>query len=283
MAADGPGILQHDLAMDIVDAFFERFNANESPHLIAFVLDEEFGYAALDAVEQEVFCVALIDCLWQVGAPTTGFEQRLDSLNETEAMSEYWGDIRPQRIRAVKRLLNKIRSKKLKPRTPKKLRKTGKPVFQPGDFVLYRRSNGRSVPLIFWDSENCQGIQYYFALPNLSRVSNPKLIERFLRRDDSLNEKDFALFFTDKKRFRIASVKEKLIRSNQMQFYRFGNNPFPPSFWQPYGHGSLAAETIVEFEQMLNGNGSRPLTDEELKLVMCEPSDAPKSPVDREF
>jgi hypothetical protein len=271
MAADGPGILQHDLAMDIVDAFFERFNAHESPNSIALVLDEEFGYSALDAVEQEVFCGAVIDCLWQVGAATTDFEHRLHSLRETEAMSEYWGDMRPQRIRAVKRLLNKVRSKKSKPRTPRQIGKTRKPVFQPGDLVLYRRANGRSVPLIFWAAENCLGMQYYFALPNLSRVSNAKLIERFLRRDDSFSEQDLALFFTDKKRFRIASVKEKLIRSKELQFSRIGNNPFPPSSWQPYGGGSLAAETIVEFEQMLNGNGSRPLTDEELKLILSEP------------
>ncbi len=278
MAADGPGILQHDLAMDVVDAFFERFNKNDPAQSIAAALIEELGYPMLDVVEKEVFCTALIECLWQLGAPFAEYEQLLGSLNDPSAMQAYWGDTLSKRILAVKRLLTKVRTPKPKPRKPKRIPKNRATAFRQGDYVLYGRSNGRFVPMIFWQSENCFGIEYYFALPNLSRVTDDLLIDRFLRPGTSVTERELATFFTDKRRFRIASIKEKLVKSNQQQFTRFKNNAFPPSGWEPYGGGSLAAGTIEEFERLLNGNGSRSLTDEELKTAMCEQNVGPTPP-----
>ncbi|MFO0939890.1 MAG: hypothetical protein U0930_03910 [Pirellulales bacterium] len=273
MSANGPGILQHDLARDILAAFFERFNRGEEAQAVATALQDEFTYSALDVVEKEVFCTAIIESLWQVGTSHEVYEQLLTTLNDIDAMRAYWGDALPKRVLAVRRLMIKVRTPKSKPRKPKAIRKERARLFQQGDYVLYHRSNGRFVALIFWQSENCFGIQYYFAVPNLSRVSDPQLIEKFLRPDTLVTEGELEAFFTTKKRFRITTVKEKLVRSHRQLFTTFKQGEFPPDGWAAYGGSSHGATTIEQFERFLNDSGSRSLTEQEVIVTQLTGTD----------
>jgi len=274
MGAEGTGILQHDLAMDVVDLFFEQFDRNVPSIDIAESLELQLGYADLDDAEKQVLCGAMIECLWRIGVPTNDYEQKLRGLDGRDAIRQYWGDGLARRTSAIRRLLQKVQVPKSKPRKPKIPGKTGKPAFSPGDYVAYERNNGRYVPIILWGTENAFGMEYYFALPNLSRVSDQSVIDRFLGLDASLTGSELAMFFNTNRRFRIVGVKARLVAANASRFRRFGNKPFPPPGWTRTGASS--AESMDAFERQINGNGSRSLSESELGMIAFEQNLAPE-------
>jgi hypothetical protein len=275
MGAEGVGILQHDLALDVVDLFYEHFDGRTPCMEIPQSLRLQIGFDDLDDAEKEVFCSALIECLWQVGAETSQYEQLVSTLDNCEGVLQYWGSSYSRRRAAVQKLLRKVQVPKAKPRKPKAPRKPREPLFSPGDYIAYKRSNGRYVAMILWAMENCFGMEYYFALPNLSRVSDHSAVDRFLSLDSSLTESELAGFFTQKRRFRFVAIKEKVLKANSTRFHCFGNKPFPPSGWLGTGGGNSALDMDM-FECLVNGNGSRSLSDAELSIIKCEQSVEPE-------
>lgn len=269
MGAEGVGILQHDLAMDVVDLFYEQFDRGVLCVDIPQSLILQVGYAGLDDAEKEVFCCALIECLWQVGAHTSQYEQQLRTLDSSEGVIQHWGSLYSRRRTAVHKLLRKVQLSKANPRKAKAPTKPGKRVFSPGDYVAYKRLNGLFVPMILWDFKNCFGMEYYFALPNLSRVSEQSTVNRFLSLDISLTESELAGFFSQKRRFRFVAIKEQVVKANLSRFHCFGHKPFPPSGWLGTGGGN-SAQDMDMFERLVNGNGSRPMSGAELALIKCE-------------
>jgi hypothetical protein len=89
MGAEGVGILQHDLALDVVDLFYEHFDVRTPCMEIPQSLRLQIGFDDLDDAEKEVFCCALIECLWQVGADTSQYEQLVGTLDNCEGVLQY--------------------------------------------------------------------------------------------------------------------------------------------------------------------------------------------------
>ncbi len=182
---------------------------------------------------------------------------------------QYWGEGLPRRRASVARLLKRVSKPKAKPRIPKGARPKLKPLFLPGDCLLYQRTNGRFVPLVFWDVDECPGAEHLFAIPNLSRVEYPALIKRFLSHPNTLSEAELAHFFNSKNRFKTIAVRAKLIKANRERFICFAQRSFPPSAWRNSIVGN-SAETLACFEQLLNGTGSRSVSQMEIEQMTSD-------------
>jgi len=266
MAADGPGIFQHDLAAEVRDTFFEYFDQGQDANQIKKQIGDEFGWESLDGVEQDVFCAAMIHCLWEIGATHSEFIDQLLGIENQSELEQYWGEDLSRRRAAVARLIKKVGSPKAKPRKSKCAQPKIKSLFLPGDCLLYQRTNGRYVPLLFWDVERCYGVQYLFAVPNLSRVEDRDMIKRYLSRPESLSEAELSQFFTSKKRFKTIAVKDKVMKAHRASFVRFAQRSFPPADWRNSMIGN-PAETLDSFEQLLNGSGSRSVSQLEIEQM----------------
>ncbi|MFN9417152.1 MAG: hypothetical protein ACK578_06600, partial [Pirellula sp.] len=271
MGAEGTGIFQHDLSAEVRDTFFEYFDKGMDLNQIKQQIGDEFGYESLDGVEKEVYCGAMIHCLWEIGAPNTEFIDQLIGLENQSELEQYWGDDLPRRRAAVTRLLKKVGTPKGKPKKAKGAQPDIKLLFSPGDCVLYQRTNGRYVPLVFWDVERLSGLEYLFAVPNLSRVEDPDVIKRFLSHPDQLTKEEFAQLLSSKQRFKTIAVKNKVMKSFRERFIRFARIDFPPSDWRNSTIGNLA-ETLECFEQLLNGSGSRSLSQLEIEQMKSDGS-----------
>ena len=271
MGAEGTGIFQHDLSAEVRDTFFEYFDKGMDLNQIKQQIGDEFGYESLDGVEKEVYCGAMIHCLWEIGAPNTEFIDQLIGLENQSELEQYWGDDLPRRRAAVTRLLKQVGTPKRKPKKAKGAQPDIKLLFSPGDCVLYQRTNGRYVPLVFWDVERLSGLEYLFAVPNLSRVEDPDVIKRFLSHPDQLTKEEFAQLLSSKQRFKTIAVKNKVMKSFRERFIRFARIDFPPSDWRNSTIGNLA-ETLECFEQLLNGSGSRSLSQLEIEQMKSDGS-----------
>ena len=116
MGAEGTGIFQHDLSAEVRDTFFEYFDKGMDLNQIKQQIGDEFGYESLDGVEKEVYCGAMIHCLWEIGAPNTDFIDQLIGLENQSELEQYWGDDLPRRHAAVTRLLKQVGTPKRKPK-----------------------------------------------------------------------------------------------------------------------------------------------------------------------
>ena len=271
MGDEGTGIFQHDLSAEVRDTFYEYFDKGMDLNQIKQQIGDEFGYESLDGVEKEVYCGAMIHCLWEIGAPNTDFIDQLIGLENQSELEQYWGDDLPRRHAAVTRLLKQVGTPKRKPKKAKGAQPDIKLLFSPGDCVLYQRTNGRYVPLVFWDVERLSGLEYLFAFPNLSRVEDPDVIKRFLSHPDQLTKEEFAQLLSSKQRFKTISVKNKVMKSFRERFMRFARIDFPPSDWRNSTIGNRA-ETLDCFEQLLNGSGSRSLSQLEIEQMKSDGS-----------
>ena len=260
MAADGVGILQHDLAMDVFDGFFESFDNLITPTKIVADLTERFAFDNLDDCEKEVFLTAVIECLWRVGESTVTYEAAVSALQGNQDSKVYWGDLAQKRSRAVQSLLRKVKTRKSKPRTPRATPKSRKPILRVGDFVLYRRTNGKFVVTILWFIE---GSTYYFGLPKITKDMEPALTAKLLSCTDCFTESDFKAYFPKRNTVRLAAIQQKIVRANKERFRVIRNQALPNSGWSFVGN-SLTAENLVEFENQLNGNGSRSFSGPEV-------------------
>jgi len=271
MGAEGTGIFQHDLSAEVRDTFFEYFDKGMDLNQIKQQIGDEFGYESLDSVEKEVYCGAMIHCLWEIGATNSEFIEQLMVLENQSELEQYWGDDLPRRRAAITRLLKKVGTPKVKPKKAKGAQPEIKLLFSPGDCVLYQRTNGRYVPLVFWDVERLSGLEYLFAFPNLSRVEDPDVIKRFLSHPDQLTKEEFAQLLSSKQRFKTIAVKIKVMNSFRERFIRFARMDFPPSDWRNSTIGNRA-ETLDCFEQLLNGSGSRSLSQLEIEQMKSDGS-----------
>jgi len=271
MGAEGTGIFQHDLSAEVRDTFFEYFDKGMDLNQIKQQIGDEFGYESLDSVEKEVYCGAMIHCLWEIGATNSEFIEQLMVLENQSELEQYWGDDLPRRRAAITRLLKKVGTPKVKPKKAKGAQPEIKLLFSPGDCVLYQRTNGKYVPLVFWDVERWSGLEYLFAVPNLSRVEDPDVIKRFLSHPDQLTKEEFAQLLSSKQRFKTIAVKNKVMKSFRERFMRFARIDFPPSDWRNSTIGNLA-ETLECFEQLLNGCGSRSLSQLEIEQMKSDGS-----------
>jgi hypothetical protein len=269
MGAEGTGIFQHDLSAEVRDTFFEYFDKGMDVNQIKQQIGDEFGCESLDGVEKEVYCSAMIHCLWEIGAPNSEFIDQLMGLENQSELEQYWGDGLPRRRAAVTRLLKKVGTPKAKPKKAKGAQPDIKPLLWPGDCVLYQRTNGKFVPLVFWDVERCFGVYYLFAFPNLSRVEDPDVIKRFLSHPDQLTKAEFAHLFCSKQRFKTIAVKNKVMKSYRERFIRFAQISFPPSDWRNSTIGN-PAESMENFEQLLNGSGSRSFSQLEIEQMKAD-------------
>jgi hypothetical protein len=269
MGAEGTGIFQHDLSAEVRDTFFEYFDKGMDLNQIKQQIGDEFGYESLDGVEKEVYCGAMIHCLWEIGVPSTEFIEQLLGLENQSELEQYWGDDLPRRRAAVARLIKKVGLPKAKPRKSKGAQQKIKSLFLPGDCLLYQRTNGKYVPLLFWDVERCFGVHYLFAVPNLSRVEDPDMIKRFLSHPHTLSEAALTHFFSSKQRFKSVAVKDKIMKLHRASFVRFAQRSFPPSNWKNTMIGS-PAETLDSFEQLLNGSGSRSVSQLEIEQMKSD-------------
>jgi hypothetical protein len=269
MAADGPGIFQHDLAAEVRDAFLEYFDQGQDANQIKKQIGDEFGWESLDGVEQDVFCAAMIHCLWEIGATHSEFIDQLLGLENQSELEQYWGEALSRRRAAVARLIKKVGSPKGKPRKSKCAEPKIKSLFLPGDCLLYQRTNEKYVPLLFWDVENCYGVHYLFAVPNLSQVEDPDMIKRFLSHPVTLSEAELTHFFSSKQRFKTVAVKDKVMKLHRASFVHFAQRSFPPSNWKNSLIGN-PAETLESFEQLLNGCGSRSLSQLEIEQMKSD-------------
>ncbi len=274
MGAEGPGILQHDLAQDVVDLFFEQFDRQTPPAQIAADLQDQLGFAELDDAEKEVFAAGMLECFWQTGTPTAEYEQLLRGLREAEGVRDYWGDHLPQRRRAIDRLLIKLQTPKAKPRRPKVVRassarKPPKRLFEIGDYVAYQRNNGSYVPLILTDCAQLVGLCYFFAMPHLPNPVDEDVLRRFVQTQAALSDEEFLLFVRGQKKcLRGAALAAKHLKQNLPRFLRFGNRPLKLN---PEQLGGISlAYSFEDFESKVIGNGSRPFTDAEWQLVLGE-------------
>ncbi|MCY2977118.1 MAG: hypothetical protein NTU79_00400 [Planctomycetota bacterium] len=208
----------------------------------------------------------MIHCLWEIGATHSEFIEQLLGLDNQSKLEHYWGDGLSRRRATVARLLKKVSTPKAKPRNAKGARPKITPLFLPGDCLLYQRTNGRYVPLLFWDVERCNGVHYLLAVPHLSRVEDPELIKRYFSRPETLSDVELSQFFTSKKRFKTIAVKDKVMKAHRASFFRYAQRSFPPSDWKNSMIGN-PAETLDSFEQLLNGSGSRSVSQLEIEQM----------------
>ena len=87
MGAEGTGIFQHDLSAEVRDTFFEYFDKGMNLNQIKQQIGDEFGYESLDGVEKEVYCGAMIHCLWEIGATNSEFIEQLMGLENLSSRS----------------------------------------------------------------------------------------------------------------------------------------------------------------------------------------------------
>ena len=114
--------------------------------------------------------------------------------------------------------------------------------------------------------ERCNGVHYLLAVPHLSRVEDPELIKRYFSRPETLSDVELSQFFTSKKRFKTIAVKDKVMKAHRASFFRYAQRSFPPSDWKNSMIGN-PAETLDSFEQLLNGSGSRSVSQLEIEQM----------------
>jgi hypothetical protein len=145
MGTWGFNVLDDDAALDVYEAYLERFNAGESHERILAKITADNAEMVKDADEGPVFWLGVARAQWDCGALSAGVLKRVEQIVERGEGLDRWEEAgatsaeRRRKLLAV--FLSKLRS--LNPR-PKKRRKAivRKPVFSAGDCLAIRLSDG---------------------------------------------------------------------------------------------------------------------------------------------
>lgn len=263
MAADGPGVLESDLALDLHDAFFELYDGGAEPDASGAVLLAQ--HAGADRCEGEIALAALLQCLWEVGADARELRARLEAILAAGVSEDYWGPLRAGRERALRRLLAKTATPKAIPAPRKKGRSPKKVAFEAGDYLAFTKANGRVVPVIVWLVERRSPLRYDFVFPNLGRSADPALLARLLDTRQEAGDDELAVFLSPARRPRVFTLEHTAIKPHLSRFRVFGSRPFAFPAWQcgTSGYGV----TFADFERRADEAGCRAFTPAELDLV----------------
>ena len=265
MAAEGTGIMDHDLACDVHDNFFTLFDSGTEPTTIEHTLLTQYEGEILSDGDREVFLAALIECLWSVGHPVEGLKDRLATMVATDAGASYWGSLYPVRRRALNRLLGKVTTPKPTPITRKKTRVPKKRLFEEGDYLAFTKTNGRVVPVIVWIVESRHPLRYDFVFPNLARPASPELVRRFFDGKVDLTDDELGVFLGKGRRPKVVTLEHTAARPHIGRFHRFARRPFRFPAWQCGTCGYCV--TFADFERSVDEGGSRAMTPEELTMI----------------
>lgn len=260
MAVDGPGVLDSDLAADVHDAFFERYDAGADPTEVGEQLRATYARECLEDSEREIFLAALADCLWNVGAPVEELRGPIERL--LAANAAFWGDLYPRRRAAISRLLTRLDTPKRTPLPRKKARLPRKLPFEEGDYLVFTKKNGKAVLVAVWAIEKRGQLRYDLVFPNLSRPAESGLVERLLSRPDSLSDDELATFFSRTRRARVTTIDHRDLKDHADRFRRVGNRPFAFPAWQ--GSSFSSCVTFADLERAADEAGSRALSAAEL-------------------
>jgi hypothetical protein len=265
MAIDGTKIIDSDLAWDIYDDFFERFDAGTDPALIKAELSEEYEGEILRNVDREIFLTTLVECLWSVGTSADDLSAEIQPIIDSEETAEFWEDLYPARKRVLKRFVAKLRKPKKTPIKPSKRRIPKIHLFQEGDYLVFTKRNGKPVPAIIWCVETRGGLSYVFVFPNLTRTEDAQLIQKLLDTNLPIADEELATFFSKSKRTKCVEVAHQAIKTQKSRFYKFGFRPFDHRIWQGSSFGFC--ETFECLEKYADQAGSRALLPQELDRI----------------
>jgi hypothetical protein len=259
MAADGVGILENDLALDVHDEFFARFDAKEEPDAIVAVLGE---MELFSDGEREIHAAALAECLWSIGHPVEELRARLKQMIDGESGAAYWGELYPARKTALLRLLKKLARPTTKPAARKTRRSPKRRLFEEGDYLVFTKKNGRPIVAIVWIVEPRPPLRYDFVFPNLFRSPDTA---KLLDTSAEITDLELGVFLGRGLRPKVTTIEHSVVKTHMPRFRRFGNRPFRFPTWQVGTCGYCV--TFADFEKAADESGSRPLNAEELKAI----------------
>lgn len=265
MAANGPGVLENDLALDVHDAFFEQFDGGSDPGTTRdHLLHAHEGEAQGDA-EREIVLAALLQCLWDVGHPVDDLRGQLQEIVVTGVSAAHWGHLTAERTRTLRRLLAKTATPKKAPTPRRKARLPKKLAFEAGDYLAFTKASGRVVPVIVWLVERRAPLRYDFVFPNLGRSADPALLARLLDTREPVSDEELAAFLSPGRRPRVFSLEHTTIKPHLGRFRTFGNRPFSFPAWQcgACGYGV----TFADFERRADEGGCRAMTPSEIAFI----------------
>lgn len=265
MAIDGPKIIDSDLAADIEEEFFERFDAGMTPAAIETELNGEYAAETLSTVDREILLTTLAECLWSVGTPTDHLAEQLQEMLDRQATAEFWQEMYAERERVLRRFLKKLQTPKKKPLQPRKRRSPRRHLFADGDYLIFTKRNAKRVLVIMWGAERIGGLTYAFVLPNLTRTNDADLLRRLLITDESITDAELATFFSKNMTVKSIGIEHRLLKPHAARFQRIGNRPMSTNVWRGSSFGSCVR--FEDLERYIDEGGSRGLTFEELKLI----------------
>jgi hypothetical protein len=145
MGTWGFNVLQDDVAADVYDGYMRRFNLKMSHRQIVEELGREYADQLADEDDGPIVWLAIAKAQWDCGALWPGILDRVREIIEQGQGLNRWAEAGDRelarRCKALSAFLARLQTGNPRPRKPRKPVQR-KPVFQPGDCLAIRLSDG---------------------------------------------------------------------------------------------------------------------------------------------
>ncbi len=156
MGAWGFGVLQDDTALDVRADYLKHFNGGRGREETLRRLKHEYAGCMGDPDEEPVFWLAVAACEWECGQLSKPVLTRVRRIVQRGLGLDRWAAEGPTVLRhrraRLAAFLKSIEEPNPKPRVPRPAIKR-KPVFEPGDCLGVRKSNGRYGAVLVLDGD----------------------------------------------------------------------------------------------------------------------------------
>ncbi len=147
MGTWGTGVIQDDIAADILSDFFDLYNEDVELSEIRDKLEKSNKEMIEDANQGYLFWLALAKAQWDVGGLDDDILAHVEQIINSGTDSKAWkilggteNDIINRNV-SLKNFLEKIRTPKEKPRTRKRKRLVSS-IFETGDVLVFKMNSG---------------------------------------------------------------------------------------------------------------------------------------------
>lgn len=177
MGVWGVALSSSDTYQDVYGSFYEQFNANTPVDEIVLGLERSFEDVLSDPDEVPDFVFAVSKAIWEIGASSEKYLDKLSEIIRTKSEIERWIHLGGSERDAAKRhnnvvgLFEKIQVKNPRPKRPKKIRLVDS-YFEKGECISFKDTDGyySGVVILSAEKQSEYGLNLVLVLDYSSEV-----------------------------------------------------------------------------------------------------------------